>query len=426
MSQWMIEAEKVSKQYRLGIPGSRTIQEEIKNWWTGKRIPLKVPYPAYVSNKQIWALSDVSFRLIEGEVLGVLGKNGAGKSTLLKIISRISLPSSGLVRGRGRVASLLEIGTGFHHELSGRENIYLYGHIMGMKRKEIDSKFDEIVNFSGIGQMLDTAVKRYSSGSYVRLAFAVAAHLDPEILIIDEVLAVGDQEFQRKCMAKIREISTRQGKTILFVSHNMQTLKSICDRIMLLEKGELIEIGNPQQVIANYLRKENANPPTIDFSSSNARPGNDWISLQKMSVLPDRSENDQGLNAASPLIIQFEAIILHPEIRGLVAVIALFDVYGNCLFELGSGRHALQAGLIRGDCRIPANFLAGGYYTISLSFHHISLGQELNIESCLEFNLDEVKEDNDSFGRWRGLVMPDFPVNIQSFPSDFIQKREEL
>jgi lipopolysaccharide transport system ATP-binding protein len=414
MSQLMIEAENISKRYRLGIAGSRTIQEELKNWWTGKRIPFNSLYNSDSYNKEIWALKNLSFGLVKGEVLGLLGKNGAGKSTLLKIISRISLPSSGFIRGKGRVASLLEIGTGFHQELSGRENIYLYGNIMGMKRKEIDAKFDEIVNFSGIGDLLDTAVKRYSSGSYVRLAFAVAAHLDPEILIVDEVLAVGDQEFQRKCMAKIREISTRQGKTILFVSHNMQTLKSICNRTMLLEKGELLEIGDPQQVITTYLKRENANPPAVDFVERGTAPGNDWISLQKISVAPEGTESYEGLNTSNLLVIHFEASVLQAKIRGLVAVIAIFDVYGNCLFELSSRQYAVKEGLISGECRIPANFLSSGYYTISLSFHHISLGQELNIESCLEFNLDDIKENNESFGRWKGMVMPDFPVIIHT------------
>jgi lipopolysaccharide transport system ATP-binding protein len=410
----MIQAEHISKQYRLGIPGSRTIQEELKNWWTGKSITVNIPHLSHSTNKQIWALKDVSFDLKQGEVLGLLGKNGAGKSTLLKIISRIILPTSGSIRGRGRVASLLEIGTGFHQELSGRENIYLYGHIMGMKRKEIDSKFDEIVNFSGIGELLDTAVKRYSSGSYVRLAFAVAAHLDSEILIIDEVLAVGDQEFQRKCMTKIREISTRQGKTILFVSHNMQTLKNICHRTMLLEKGKLLEIGDPQRVISTYLKKENANPPAVNFNDNGFESGNHWISIQGIWVEPVDSTNFQGLNTETPINIQFKSRILSAEIRGLVAVIALFDVFGNCLFELSSRQHAVRAGLILGQCMIPANFLASGFYTMSISFHNLSLGQELNIESCLEFNLDDVTENNDSFGRWKGMVMPDFSVTIQN------------
>jgi lipopolysaccharide transport system ATP-binding protein len=414
MSHLMIEAENISKRYRLGIPGSKTIQEELKNWWTGKTIPAGISRLSSSFGKQIWALRDVSFGLEQGEVLGILGKNGAGKSTLLKIISRISLPSAGIIRGNGRVASLLEIGTGFHQELSGKENIYLYGHIMGMKRKEIDSKFDEIVSFSGIDELLGTAVKRYSSGSYVRLAFAVAAHLDPEILIIDEVLAVGDQEFQRKCMSKIREISTKQGKTILFVSHNMQTLKSICHRTMLLDKGELIEIGDPQRVITTYLKRENANPPEIDYCASGSMPGNNWIAVQRIWVQPEDSVSYEGLNTATPLLIQFESKILSPEIKGLVAVIAMFDVYGNCLFELSSRQYTVRNGLIHGQCRIPADFLAGGFYTISISFHHLSLGQELNIESCLEFNLDEVKEDYDSFGRWKGMVVPNFPVTIQN------------
>ena len=197
----------------------------------------------------------INFVVQQGEVLGLIGKNGAGKSTLLKIISRITLPTTGRISGNGRIASLLEVGTGFHGELTGRENIYLNGHIMGMKKKEIDRKFDEIIEFSGVSRFLDTPVKRYSSGMYVRLAFAVAAHLDPEILVIDEVLAVGDAEFQQKCMAKIKSISEEEGKTILFVSHNIQTIRNICNRALVLDKGKIVAFGDTESVLAGYAKE---------------------------------------------------------------------------------------------------------------------------------------------------------------------------
>ncbi len=288
MSQYMIEVENISKYYRLGIPGSRTIQEDLKNWFRRKRIEVATSSSTpSTASKAIWALRNISFELSRGEVLGILGRNGAGKSTLLKIVSRISLPTTGKIRGKGRVASLLEIGTGFHRELSGRENIYLYGHIMGMKKKEIDRRFDEIVAFADIEFLLDTPVKRYSSGTYVRLAFAVAVHLDPEILIIDEVLAVGDYAFQKQCISKMKQIAAEEGRTILFVSHNMQTLKTICDRALLLHQGEMMEIGDPVRVISNYLTKENNAQLVKAFDSIDTAPGNGWIRIRKMGILRD-------------------------------------------------------------------------------------------------------------------------------------------
>ena len=205
--------------------------------------------------EEFWALKDVSFEVQEGEVLGIIGRNGAGKSTLLKILSRITEPTSGRVTLRGRVASLLEVGTGFHPELTGRENIFLNGAVLGMSRAEIRKKFDEIVAFAEIDKFIDTPVKRYSSGMYVRLAFAVAAHLEPEILIVDEVLAVGDAEFQKKCLGKMNEVSRRDGRTVLFVSHNMEPLLKLCDRGILLNSGQLTEIGPVSEVISAYLGK---------------------------------------------------------------------------------------------------------------------------------------------------------------------------
>src|SRR5450631_1263931 len=232
MAKKLIEAENISKYYRLGVLGSRSLQEDLVNWWSGK---LNKPVTADPESRQhIWALRDISFDLFEGEVLGLIGKNGAGKSTLLKIISRITLPTAGRIFGNGRIASLLEVGTGFHSELTGRENIYLNGHIMGMKKKEIERKFDEIVEFSGVSRFLDTPVKGYSSGMYVRLAFAVAAHLDPEILIIDEVLAVGDAEFQMKCLGKMQDVASRDGRTVLLVSHNLAAIGELATRAVLL------------------------------------------------------------------------------------------------------------------------------------------------------------------------------------------------
>lgn len=241
----IIEAENVSKLYQIGSDqGScNSLRDELSQIFTFRR----------PKTKEFWALRDINFKIMPGEAIGIVGRNGAGKSTLLKILSQITAPTKGKITMRGRVASLLEVGTGFNPELSGRENIYLNGAILGMSRKEINQKFDEIVAFSEIEKFLDTPVKRYSSGMYVRLAFAVAAHLEPEILIIDEVLAVGDAQFQRKCLGKMEDVTKKDGRTILFVSHSMNAISLFCTKSLLLEKGKAIEFGSTESVVKRYL-----------------------------------------------------------------------------------------------------------------------------------------------------------------------------
>jgi lipopolysaccharide transport system ATP-binding protein len=254
MSGQVIKVEHISKLYRLGIISTGTLRSDIALWIAKRRGREEEFYRIGEkdSNELIWALKDVSFNVNQGEVLGVVGKNGAGKSTLLKILSRVAEPTKGQIKVKGRIASLLEVGTGFHPELTGRENVFLNGAILGMSKREIRSKFDEIVEFSGVTKYIDTPVKRYSSGMYVRLAFAVAAHLEPEILIVDEVLAVGDAEFQAKCLGKMRDVSA-QGRTVLFVSHSMPAVKSLCTKAVLLRHGELVMEGEVSDIIDAYL-----------------------------------------------------------------------------------------------------------------------------------------------------------------------------
>lgn len=262
----ILEVHNVSKQYRLGTVGTGTLSHDLNRWFhkiRGKEDPyLKIgsanDRSAKADSDYVWALQDISFNVKEGEVLGIIGKNGAGKSTLLKILSRVTGPTTGSIKAYGRIASLLEVGTGFHPELTGRENIYLNGAILGMSKAEIRSKFDEIVDFSGCERYIDTPVKRYSSGMYVRLAFAVAAHLEPEILIVDEVLAVGDAEFQKKALGKMKSVSQGEGRTILFVSHNMTAVKSICKNGIILEHGNVKEIGSIDPIVSSYLKADNA------------------------------------------------------------------------------------------------------------------------------------------------------------------------
>jgi lipopolysaccharide transport system ATP-binding protein len=260
-------AENISKQYRLGLVGTGTISHDLNRWWhkiRGKEDPyLRVgdvnDRSAKGISEYVWALQDINFEVQRGEVLGIIGKNGAGKSTLLKILSRVTGPTTGEIKTRGRIASLLEVGTGFHPELTGRENIYLNGAILGMTKSEIQSKIDEIIEFSGCERYIDTPVKRYSSGMTVRLAFAVAAHLDPDILVIDEVLAVGDAEFQKKAIGKMQDISKGQGRTVLFVSHNMAAVKSLCTRAIVLENGTTAFEGETNQAVDFYLKSDVAN-----------------------------------------------------------------------------------------------------------------------------------------------------------------------
>ena len=247
MSRPIIEVRHLSKRYQLGAIGATSLREEARRLWDRAR---GVPHP---DSKEFWALRDVSFDVQPGEVVGVIGRNGAGKSTLLKILSRITEPTGGSAKLRGRVASLLEVGTGFHPELTGRENVFLNGAILGMTRAEVRGKFDEIVAFAEVDQFIDTPVKRYSSGMYVRLAFAVAAHLEPEILIVDEVLAVGDAQFQKKCLGKMEEVSRSHGRTILFVSHNLEAIEHLCTSTVYFSQGRLIGAGPPADMLAIYV-----------------------------------------------------------------------------------------------------------------------------------------------------------------------------
>jgi len=257
-----IEFDNISKEYRLGLVSTRTLSHDLNRWWKTKILRKEDPYlkigevndRAHKGESDyVWALKDINLKVEQGEVLGIIGKNGAGKSTLLKILSRVTSPTTGTIRARGRIASLLEVGTGFHPEMTGRENIYMNGAILGMTKKEIDRKLDEIVDFSGVERYLDTPVKRYSSGMTVRLGFAIAAHLEPEILVVDEVLSVGDAEFQKKAIGKMQDVSRGDGRTVLFVSHNMASIKMLCNKGVLLNDGEISKIGEINEVVSAYL-----------------------------------------------------------------------------------------------------------------------------------------------------------------------------
>ena len=257
-----IEFENISKQYRLGVVSTGTLRHDLNRWWVTKVLGREDPYlkigetndrSTKGTSDYVWALKDINFSVEQGDVVGIIGKNGAGKSTLLKLLSRVTAPTTGMIRAKGRIASLLEVGTGFHGEMTGRENIYLNGAILGMTKAEIDRKLDEIVDFSGCERYIDTPVKRYSSGMTVRLGFAVAAHLDPEILVVDEVLAVGDAEFQKKAIGKMQDVSKGEGRTVLFVSHNMNSIKKLCRHGIILKNGLIDFMGDVDDVVEKYL-----------------------------------------------------------------------------------------------------------------------------------------------------------------------------
>lgn len=268
MSEIAVKFENISKQYRLGKIGTGTLSHDLKRWWTvnvrGKADPyLKIGSVNERSIRSdsdyVWALRDINLEVMQGEVLGIIGKNGAGKSTLLKLMSRVTTPTTGTIKSKGRIASLLEVGTGFHPEMTGRENIFMNGSIMGMTKAEITRKFDEIVDFAGVAKYIDTPVKRYSSGMTVRLGFAIAAHLEPEILVVDEVLAVGDAEFQQKAIGKMQDVSQSGGRTVLFVSHNMSSLKSLCKKGIILKNGTISYSGDISSAVTLYLQNETTN-----------------------------------------------------------------------------------------------------------------------------------------------------------------------
>lgn len=283
MDDITIKVENLSKKYTIGAKSSGSLRETLVYIWNS--------FINKTKNKEhdFLALNDISFEVKQGEVLGIIGKNGAGKSTLLKVLSRITEPTSGRFIMNGRISSLLEVGTGFHPELTGRENIFLNGTILGMTKKEIKQKFDEIVDFSGVEKFIDTPVKHYSSGMYVRLAFAVAAHLEPEILIIDEVLAVGDSEFQKKCLGKMNEVA-KKGRTVLFVSHNMTALAALCTRGIWIKNGQVAYDGDIHTAIKKYLDKEQTNNQSNDLSISKNREGNGLIKFIKYKILNEQEE----------------------------------------------------------------------------------------------------------------------------------------
>ena len=419
MSKTVISVDNISKRYRLGQISTGRLRQDMALWWNTKVLKKNNPFFStgngeYLSDAKgyLWALKNVSFDIKEGEVCGIIGRNGAGKSTLLKILSRITKPTFGIITGEGKISSLLEVGTGFHPELTGRENIFISGSMLGMKERDIKKQFDEIVDFSGIEQFIDTPVKRYSSGMYVRLAFGVAAHLDPDILIVDEVLAVGDAEFQKKCLGKMKDVSTQKGRTIIFVSHNMQAINNLCSKAFWLQKGAVKSTGDTQTVINHYLSAYQKKLWQQQWTPENA-PGNNAIQLLSVQLIPELDDELAPVDVRTPLTVKFRFKNLNKE-NFISLNLSLHSLAGECIFSLHSNSSYYPEGMIEGECGIPGWFLNNGSYYITLSFMKDGIRSLFELEECLHFDVEDYRENMHRFDKWNGYVRPHFPIILQS------------
>ncbi|RWU08598.1 ABC transporter ATP-binding protein [Pedobacter chitinilyticus] len=393
MSNIAIKAENLSKAYQLGEIGTGTISRDLERWYArirGKEDPfLRIgetnDRTSKGSSDIVWSLKDINFEIEQGDAVGIIGRNGAGKSTLLKVLSRVTSPTSGRITGKGRIASLLEVGTGFHPELTGRENIYLNGAILGMRKKEITRKFDEIVDFAGVERYIDTPVKRYSSGMYVRLAFAVAAHLESEILIVDEVLAVGDAEFQKKCLGKMGEVSKGEGRTVLFVSHNMVSVNLLCQKGILLNHGNLQFIGDVNKAIERYTQIEQS-MSSIYINKSTAN-----YSIEEVRLL---RTNDRVRLSFSDLIKFSIKLNITDSIQNVHLGVALIDKWKRKLFTSTIPINQKAIYLLS----FPLNLLLSGTYTLDIATF-IPNGANFNyIKDICPFEIEDFESESAIYG----------------------------
>ena len=406
-----IRVEHVSKQFRLGARLNKypTLREALASG--AARIARRLTSADSSDERRILhALSDVSFEVRAGETLGIIGANGAGKSTLLKVLAQVIEPTTGRAEIHGRLGSLLEVGTGFHQELTGRENIFLNGAILGMRRNEILQKFDEIVAFAEVERFIDTPVKFYSSGMYLRLAFAVAAHLEPEILLVDEVLAVGDAAFQQKCMGKMSDVA-RHGRTILFVSHNMIAMEGLCDRVIWMREGRVVEDGPSRAVVAHYLRNVTTTQAEREWSDPATAPGNEHVRMHAVRVRPESGEAGDAISVETPFVIEFEYWRSDASAR-LIPALHLFNPQGVIVFNVGPVEQSAWRErpdgptLIRDVCHVPGNLLNDGLHRVAFALIE---GAEVVfwMDDAVTFDVQDALEGRGSwYGKWEGAVRP--------------------
>jgi len=436
MNDTVIQVGNVSKRYRLGVIGTGTLSHDLNRWWAkvrgrpdptlkvgqaaagSRQLPVDgLPSTGATASDYMWALKDLSFEVRRGEVLGIIGRNGAGKSTLLKILSRVTAPTSGEVRVRGRIASLLEVGTGFHPELTGRENILLNGAILGMKKVETARKFDEIVAFSGVEKYIDTPVKRYSSGMYVRLAFAVAAHLEPEILLVDEVLAVGDTAFQKKCLGKMGAMG-QEGRTVLVVSHNMPSIVNLCPRAILLNDGRVVADGQAAEVVQQYLATAVSAGGEVVWPDPAQAPGNEIVRLHAVRILQDGIDGPTAdVSISKEVLVQItycnlqDGAVLYPAIwlrdKMGTDVLSSSNAKSVSLTEDPWYGRPHPIGLFQSVCRIPGNFLNEGLYSITAIVGKGASETQILEDYVLSFDVHDTGEmRKEYYGSWLGVVRP--------------------
>ncbi|NRB59424.1 MAG: ABC transporter ATP-binding protein [Winogradskyella sp.] len=393
-SDVILKVENLSKQYRLGLIGTGTISHDLNRWWNkikGKEDPyLKIgesnDRSSGANSDYVWALRDINFEVNRGEVLGIIGKNGAGKSTLLKILSRVTSPTLGTIKSNGRIASLLEVGTGFHPEMTGRENVYLNGAILGMTRAEITTKIDEIIEFSGCLRYIDTPVKRYSSGMTVRLAFAVAAHLEPDILVVDEVLAVGDAEFQKKAIGKMQDISKGQGRTVLFVSHNMASVKSLCTKAIVLEHGQVAFAGNVEDSLDYYLNNTMKSSTSL-YINEEPNEGSDILEVKvlKKDELADAFGFNESVSVSYKIKVEEEDLSAKLGFKAIDQLERVVFTSNTLLSEVGitnQGTYTIRVA-------IPNSILLPSHYRLAIGFHIHKKKLIRKLDRLIQFKIEE-------------------------------------
>ena len=417
MSDIAIQLDNLGKCYRIRSPmeRNRTFGQSLRQFVFSPFDYLLTTLRKPTEAELVWALRNISLEIRRGEVVGVIGRNGAGKSTLLKLLSRITDPSAGQANIYGRVASLLEVGAGFHAELTGRENVHLNGAILGMGRREVKRKFDEIVSFAGVERFVDTPVKRYSSGMYLRLAFAVAAYLEPEILLIDEVLAVGDAEFQKRCLGKMEDVS-RSGRTVLFVSHQMQNITRLCDRVLLLSSGQLIADGPAETVVAKYFSSELGTTAKREWPNQHTAPGNDFVRVRSVRVVNSNGQTSDVCDVREVIGIEIVFEIFEQRCK-FVPMLAIYNDLGIHLFNaLDTNpiwRKPQKEGCYVSTAWLPSNLLAEGTMTVTILLATYSSGkaikQALASEAVAFQTIDPIEGNSargDYVGSWGGAVRP--------------------